>query len=109
MFDLFLVGYVNGLRAFLEKSQKRGALSKRVSTDAWFAALRYAEGALAMSRHAVGVAAEGDGVRAERVAAEALVLLERSVDEAPGMPKEVPSFLDAWCDSGMLEIPRGVR
>lgn len=107
MFDLFLVGYVNGLRAFLDKSTKRSSFegSKSRPTDNWFAALRYAENALALSRQAVDMAAAGDGVGAERVAAQALSELERSV-ESPGMPKEVSSFLDAWSDQGMMVIPK---
>lgn len=109
MYDFFLAGYVNGPRAFLSKSTTLATrtATKRLSTDRWVSALKTAEDALAQARCATRMASASGGrdpAAAEVMAVEALRLLNRSVEEAPDKPKEIPSYMDSWNDREMQVI-----
>lgn len=109
MYDFFLAGYVNGLRAFLSKSTTVATrtATKRLSTDRWISALKTAEDALEQARCATRMASASGGcdpAAAEVMAVEALRLLNRSVEEAPEKPKEIPSYMDSWNDKEMQMI-----
>lgn len=104
MYDMFLAGYINGLRAFLDRSNKTATRQdrKRTSTDKWATSLRFAECALEHARHAADLAKEGKPDDAEETARKAVELLDRSVEEAPGRRvKDGVSFMDAWVDEEM--------
>lgn len=104
MYDMFLVGYINGLRAFLDRSNKTAVRQegKRSSTNKWAASLRSAECALEHAKHAACLAKEGKPDVAEETARKAVNLLENSVEEAPGRRiKDGISFMDSWDDTEM--------
>lgn len=106
IYDLFLIGYINGLRAFLHKSTAKAKLSgtKRLSTEGWYSALGYAEQALRLARHAARIASQGQGLQAEMLSVQAIELLERSLDAAPHRPRDVRSFMGSWSDDAMLRF-----
>lgn len=104
MYDMFLVGYINRLRAFLDCSNKTATRQegKCSSTDKWATSLRFAECALEHARHAACLAKEGKPDVAEETAKKAVNLLDRSVEEAPGRRvKDGISFMDSWDEMGM--------
>lgn len=106
IYDLFLIGYINGLRAFLHKSKAKTTVTgiKRLSTEGWSSALGYAEQALRLARHAAFVASEGHGLQAEAMSVQAIDLLGKSLDAAPQRSRDVGSFMGSWSDDVMLKF-----
>lgn len=109
MYDFFLAGYINGLRAFLSKSNavSTRTSTKRLSTDRWVVALKTAEQALEQARGATRMASSKGGrdpARAELMSVEAVRLLNSSMEEAPPRAKDIPSYLDSWDEAEMQII-----
>lgn len=106
MFDFFLAGYINGLRAFQSKSTTL-ASTKPLSTDRCISAIKTAEKALHQARAATRMASASGGrdpAAAEQMGVEAQRLLNWSVDEAPDWPKDIASYMDSWDDTEMQII-----
>ena len=69
-YDIFLVGYVNGLQSFLHVSEGRPRKpeARIVSTPLWREALAEAKVGLAMHRKALALAGAGQYSQAEELA-----------------------------------------
>ena len=124
-YDIFLMGYVNGLHSFLHVSERRPRApgAHIVSTSLWREALEEARAGLAMHREASALAGAGHYSRAEVLATEAvqhiskrLVILQSlacikltsvcSVKMAPSYNKRrAPAFINSWDDGNMLNCP----
>ena len=78
-YDVFLLGYVNGLQSYLHVSEKRPRLpgNRAVSTPNWRMALEEAKIGLAKHRMAAELARGGKHSDAETVANEALKHIEK--------------------------------
>lgn len=105
MYDMFLTGYINALRAVLERSTQPAERSK------WAASLDFAESALAHARHAVSLAEDGKLDAAEQAARTAVEMVDRIVKAAPGASgadisstgaEGAASLMDAWVDETIL-------
>lgn len=74
------MAYINGIRAFGDRSIKRSKTSKRLSTENWQNALIAAEKAHWMLREAAISAEKGPRTEAEKMAEDGVALLKfRSV------------------------------
>lgn len=104
MYDMFLIGYINGLRAVLERS------TQTEEHDKWAASLHFAESALAHARHAASLAKDGKLDAAEETASKAVDLVDSIAKAAPGVSgqdettsgEDEESLMDAWVDEEMM-------
>jgi hypothetical protein len=78
IFDVMLSAYITGLKAYCDRSEKRGREkgSKRPSLDQWNLALQTAERALTTFRDAEGQRKQGDPDAANSTVAEAVATLQ---------------------------------
>ncbi|KAH0556813.1 hypothetical protein GP486_005397 [Trichoglossum hirsutum] len=78
IFDYFLMGYINALRAFVHKSQIKAEKEgkKRMSTENWVNALSKAERALYLGRRAAKLGAEAKYTEAEEIATKGIEALQ---------------------------------
>ncbi|KAI9780040.1 MAG: hypothetical protein M1839_007022 [Geoglossum umbratile] len=91
IFDFFLMGFINGLRSFGNKSSLVAARSKskkRVSTDKWMDSLAKAENAHLLLREAAVLAGGGGLDKAEEIAARGIDELKESVSLVPWKMEE---------------------
>lgn len=107
MYDMFLTGYINALRAVLERS------TQPVERSKWAASLQCAESALAYARHAVSLAKDGKLAAAEEAAVTAVEMVDRIAKEAPGASVGDMSgtraeggarLMDAWVDEEIMRL-----
>jgi len=86
IFDYFLMGYINGLRSFVNSSELAAAQSKskkRKSTEIWLDALARAENAHLLCREAAELARGGMYEEAEDTAVRGITELNESVSRMP--------------------------
>lgn len=102
IYDFFLAGYTNGLRAFLNRPTKAANRQGTKGPCQRASSLRYAEGAIWLARHAAAKAEVGDAGGAEDMAKRAVEMLGKSVEEAPG-GRRVVGFMKAWDEDEMEE------
>ncbi|OJD11012.1 hypothetical protein AJ78_08130 [Emergomyces pasteurianus Ep9510] len=105
LFDWFLIAYINGIRAFGDRSSKRSQIKKRLSTEKWQNSLALAEKAHWMLREgAVAATPEqkkfGD---AEQMAEIGVELLKQSVAELPQGVANPGNLQSRWRDNKCLE------
>lgn len=107
MYDMFLTGYINGLRAVVERSTQPAERSK------WAASLHFAESALVHARHAVSLAKDGQLAAAEEGAMTAVEMVDRIAKEAPGASvgdmsgtraEGGASLMDTWVDEEVIGL-----
>ncbi|KAN0073248.1 hypothetical protein V8E54_008468 [Elaphomyces granulatus] len=99
LFDWFIMAYINGIRAFFQKSHDRSRVQSK-----WESALISAEKALALLREADKAAANGRFEESEEMASRGAEELKSSVEQLPYQPRYQGTLGSIWDGSECLEV-----
>ncbi|PGH19137.1 hypothetical protein AJ80_04215 [Polytolypa hystricis UAMH7299] len=97
------MAYINGIRAFGDRSEKRSQVKNTESTEKWSNALKVAEKAHWLLREAAVSAQDGKYEEAEKMAEDGVEQLKLSVSELPAQRTYETPLASLWDGSKCLE------